>query len=552
MKRTTMLSAAGILLLCSMVWALVPSVVKGAVPQLINFQGILRDGSGNPVANGPYPVIFTIYDASAGGNVHWAETTSVITTSGLFSVLLGSANPVPDSAFNNPNRWLGIKVGGDPEMTPRQKLVSVGYGYRVSSVDGALGGNILTKVSIGSGHSNTGISAFVAGDSNSAFGDYSTIGGGRFNQVYGDFATVSGGDSNQAVNDGSTVGGGRKNFGVGNFTTIGGGSQNFASGQNGTVGGGRGNLANALEATVGGGGNNGASAIGATVGGGRGNTAGGDYATVGGGTGNVTSGGFSTIPGGVNNYAFGGSFAAGVGAKANHSHAFVWSDNSGGDFASTGSNQFLIRASGGVGIGTNSPNQMLDVADNISIRGTHLIYNSANGVIDWGPGGDLIFRRLATQGDISVYTEHMIIKGGGNVGIGTFAPVYKLDVAGSAHATSFPTSSDNRLKKNIEPLTKVLEKIEKIRGVSFDWNETYEKMGRSSGHREIGVIAQDVEKVFPELISKWGDEHYRGVDYGRMTAVLIEAVKELKAENEELRNRILKLEKGKPQAQVEH
>ena len=148
-------------------------------------------------------------------------------------------------------------------------------------------------------------------------------------------------------------------------------------------------------------------------------------------------------------------------------------------------------------------------------------------------------------------TLGIYVDGSGRVGIGTSGPGFKLDVAGSAHATSFPTSSDIRLKKNIEPLTDVLEKIEKIRGVSFDWNETYEKMGRSSGHREIGVIAQDVEKVFPELVSKWGDENYRGVDYGRMTAVLIEAVKEQQKQIEELKDKILKLEKGKPQATTE-
>jgi hypothetical protein len=59
MKRITILLGAGILILSSMVFA--------AVPQLINFQGILRDGSGNPVTNGSYSVTFTIYDAASGG-----------------------------------------------------------------------------------------------------------------------------------------------------------------------------------------------------------------------------------------------------------------------------------------------------------------------------------------------------------------------------------------------------------------------------------------------------------------------------------------------------
>jgi hypothetical protein len=133
---------------------------------------------------------------------------------------------------------------------------------------------------------------------------------------------------------------------------------------------------------------------------------------------------------------------------------------------------------------------------------------------------------------------------GGNVGIGIGAetPGFRLDVAGQAHATSFPTSSDARLKTNVKRLTNVLDKLEKIRAVSFDWNELCESLGRSTGRTEIGVIGQEVEAVFPELVTAWGDESYEAVDYGRLTGILIEAVKELKAQNEVLRSRIEALE----------
>jgi hypothetical protein len=141
------------------------------------------------------------------------------------------------------------------------------------------------------------------------------------------------------------------------------------------------------------------------------------------------------------------------------------------------------------------------------------------------------------------------IQSNGNVGVGTKSPEYRLDVAGQAHATSFPTSSDRRLKENIEPLQDVLEKLENIHGVSFEWNRLYESFGRSTGRREIGVIAQEVEAEFPELVSTWGDEEYRAVDYGRLTGVLLEAIKklhegfeEVKAENRTLRRRIESLE----------
>jgi hypothetical protein len=57
------------------------------------------------------------------------------------------------------------------------------------------------------------------------------------------------------------------------------------------------------------------------------------------------------------------------------------------------------------------------------------------------------------------------------------------------------------------------------------------------------VIAQEVEGVFPELVTKWGDEKYRAVDYSRLTGVLIEAIKQLKAKNEALEQRLRALER---------
>src|SRR5262249_33567630 len=144
-------------------------------------------------------------------------------------------------------------------------------------------------------------------------------------------------------------------------------------------------------------------------------------------------------------------------------------------------------------------------------------------VINRPTGGPISFR----EGNGA---DQMRIAPGGNVGIGTPVPAFKLDVAGPAHATSFPTSSDARLKKDVRPLSRVLEKIEKMRGVAFDWNEHYEALGRATGKREIGVIAQEVEAVFPELVSIWGAESYRAVDYGRLTGVLIEAIKEQQAQ----------------------
>ncbi len=143
MKRTTMLLGVGILFLCSMALA--------TVPHLINFQGVLKDANGQPVADDTYPVKFEIFNSvGPGGGCLWQENQSVATQGGLFSVVLGSASQggIPDTAFNDSARWLAITVGNDPEISPRQRLVSVGYSYRVGTVDGATGGTIFGNTSI--------------------------------------------------------------------------------------------------------------------------------------------------------------------------------------------------------------------------------------------------------------------------------------------------------------------------------------------------------------------------------------------------------------------
>jgi hypothetical protein len=110
-------------------------------------------------------------------------------------------------------------------------------------------------------------------------------------------------------------------------------------------------------------------------------------------------------------------------------------------------------------------------------------------------------------------------------------PSGNVDVMGTVQASTVAITSDIRLKTNITPLTNVLEKLTQLRGVSFEWNDEYKALGRGTGRREIGVIAQDVEAVFPELVTTWG-EGYKAVDYGKLSGVLIEALKELQANSE--------------------
>jgi hypothetical protein len=115
---------------------LVASIVTAQVPQRMNYQGKLTDGSGNPVSNGTYSVQFTIYTAASGGSGEWSEVRNVTTADGLFSIELGSVSPITSATLDGSERWLGIKIGSDPEIVPRERLVSAPYALRAGEVDG--------------------------------------------------------------------------------------------------------------------------------------------------------------------------------------------------------------------------------------------------------------------------------------------------------------------------------------------------------------------------------------------------------------------------------
>jgi hypothetical protein len=97
-------------------------------------------------------------------------------------------------------------------------------------------------------------------------------------------------------------------------------------------------------------------------------------------------------------------------------------------------------------------------------------------------------------------------------------------------------SSDIRLKDNIEVIKGSLDKIDGIRGVEFDWNEKAPGWARERGH-DVGVIAQEVQKVLPEVVQE-RKNGFLGVDYKRLVPLLIESIKELKQEVEDLKKKV--------------
>jgi len=110
------------------------------------------------------------------------------------------------------------------------------------------------------------------------------------------------------------------------------------------------------------------------------------------------------------------------------------------------------------------------------------------------------------------------------------------DIVAEGDVVAYYTS-DLRLKDNVEVIQGSLDKIDDIRGVEFDWNEQSPGWARERGH-DIGVIAQEVQKVIPEIVVE-RKNGYLGVDYKRLVPLLIESVKELRREVNDLKKKVV-------------
>jgi len=240
------------------------------------------------------------------------------------------------------------------------------------------------------------------------------------------------------------------------------------------------------------------------------------------------------------------------------------------DGSSTLIERIRIDNAGNLGIGTSAPNQLSStraltisaasaygttLTASLELQGTSTSGNGEVNRIDFNTRGSSAIANLArissntssgntTYGQLVFYTrnatdlnEAMRIKETGQVIVGLCAtpPTVAnalLYVAGSLRASTLITTaalacSDIRYKKEINPLRHSLEKIMKLQGVNYFWKKEEFPDWKFSESKQIGFIAQDIEKIFPELVNTEHDStRYKSVEYSKLTPILVEAIKE--------------------------
>jgi hypothetical protein len=237
-------------------------------------------------------------------------------------------------------------------------------------------------------------------------------------------------------------------------------------------------------------------------------------------------------------------------------------------------------ANGNIGIGNSAPAHRLRVEGNISLSGgihangslgtAGQVLHSNGTVVYWdtddqgvtsvASGNGLTGGPITTTGTISVLANTGVIANStgvhigqnvattsdvqfGSFGVGTAASGTTGEIRATNNITAY--FSDRRLKTNIQTIPDALAKVSQISGVTFINNSEAAKYGYDKSHTQVGVIAQEIEEVLPEIVVpapfdigqnsdgteySISGENYKTVQYDKLVPLLIEAIKELKAE----------------------
>ncbi len=215
-----------------------------------------------------------------------------------------------------------------------------------------------------------------------------------------------------------------------------------------------------------------------------------------------------------------------------------------------------------VGIGNNSPSSTLTVGNAAGTIAGELTLNPSSTQYEGGQinlkksplgstadwiidqyGTSLSDARLRIFNSLGE-SNGMAILENGNIGMGTLVPTVRLQVNGDIIANSIAGSSDLRYKTNIHTVENALNKVKALRGVYFNWNQKAFPSKDFTDKTELGFIAQEVEKVLPEVVIKDKTaEEYRSVKYDKVVALLVEAIKEQQKQIDSLTIKVNKLSK---------
>ena len=154
----------------------------------------------------------------------------------------------------------------------------------------------------------------------------------------------------------------------------------------------------------------------------------------------------------------------------------------------------------------------------------------------------------------SSLVERMRIRSNGRIHMGDISGVadngHAVMITGTLHVSSVIRSandvvayysSDERLKKNIKTIENPIEKVKKLRGVEYEWNDKQDIY--EEGSKDSGIIAQDVQKILPQLVSKT-HTGYLGVRHDRLVGLLVEAIKDQQDQIDEMKDQIKELKDG--------